>query len=59
MSKYYGWFGRDGLFHLSDKYTEDNPMEAFFIGEVEAENIETAEFLCKQILKNRFETKGI
>jgi hypothetical protein len=58
MNKYYGWFGRDGLFYLSDEYIEDNPLEAFYIGEVEAENKETAEFLCKQLLKERFKNKG-
>jgi hypothetical protein len=58
MQKYYGWFGRDGLFHLSNTYVEYNPFEAFYIGEVEAENKETAEFLCKQILNERFKTKG-
>ena len=56
MKKYYGWFDRSGVFQLSEQYIENNPFEAFYIGEVEAENEETAEFLCKQILKERFKT---
>jgi hypothetical protein len=52
--KWFGYFGRDNKFHITETYIEDNLLEAFFISEVEAENKETAEWLCKQILKERW-----
>ena len=55
--KYFAWFGRDYKFHLTKEYPEDNPFMAFFICEVEANNEQEAEMICKQELKERFTKK--